>query len=51
MQAGRRWVIERTHGWMSTFGALRRCPDRDETFVKLYVYLAAAIVTTQCLIT
>lgn len=50
VQAGRRWGIERTHAWMSTFGRLRRCPDRHETIVTFYVYLAAAIVTTQCLI-
>jgi hypothetical protein len=44
-------VIERTHAWMSTSGRLRRCPDRHETIVKFSVYLTAAIVTTQCLIT
>ncbi len=51
VQAGRRWVIERTHAWMSTFGRLRRCLDRHETIVTFYVCLAAAIVTTHCLIT
>ena len=44
-------VLERTQAWMSTFGRLRRCPDRHESIVKFSVYLAAAIVTTQCLIT
>ncbi len=51
VQAGRRWVIERTHAWMSTFGRLRRCPDRHETIVTFDVYLATAIVTTHCPIT
>jgi transposase len=50
IQAGRRWVVERTHAWMNNFGKLRRCTDRDGAIVDFYLYLAAAIVTVRQLI-
>lgn len=27
IQAGKRWVVERTHSWMNDYGKLRRCAD------------------------
>lgn len=50
IQAGRRWVVERTHAWMNNYGKLRRCTDRDGVIVDFYLYLAAAFVTLRCLI-
>lgn len=50
IQAGKRWVIERTHGWMNGFGKLRRCTEKTGTVVDFYLYLAAAIVTLRMLI-
>jgi hypothetical protein len=29
VQAGTRWVVERTHTWMNGYGKLRRCTERD----------------------
>ena len=29
IQAGPRWVIERTHAWMNGYGKLRRCTERN----------------------
>jgi hypothetical protein len=50
IQAGRRWVAERTHSWMNNFGKLLRCTDRNGAIVDFYLYLAAAIVTVRQLI-
>ncbi|MBB5156826.1 IS5 family transposase [Saccharopolyspora phatthalungensis] len=50
IQAGRRWVVERTHSWMNNFGKLLRCTDRNGDIVDFYLYLAAAIVTVRQLI-
>jgi transposase len=44
VQAGRRWVVERTHAWMNGYGKLRRCTERDAKIVDFYLYLAAAFV-------
>ncbi|OUD02760.1 IS5 family transposase [Streptomyces swartbergensis] len=49
VQAGTRWVIERTHSWMNGFGKLRRCTEKRSLVVDFYVYLAAAIVTLRML--
>ncbi|MFD8914219.1 IS5 family transposase [Streptomyces sp. NPDC059575] len=49
IQAGTRWVIERTHSWMNGFGKLRRCIEKRSLVVDFYVYLAAAIVTLRML--
>jgi Transposase DDE domain len=50
VQAGTRWVVERTHSWMNGYGKLRRCTERDAKIVDFYLYLAAALVTIRQLI-
>jgi transposase len=50
VQAGRRWVVERTHAWMNGYGRLRRCTERDGKIVDFYLYLAAAFVVVRRLI-
>ena len=50
IQAGRRWVIERTHAWMNGYGKLRRCTEKRQAIVDFYLFLAAAFVTVRCLI-
>jgi hypothetical protein len=50
IQAGTRWVIERTHSWMNGYGKLRRCTERNPKIVDFYLYLAAALVTIRQLI-
>ena len=50
LQAGQRWVVERTQSWMNGFGKLRRCTERDGRVVDFYLSLAAAFVVTRCLI-
>ncbi|MFD8263514.1 IS5 family transposase [Streptomyces griseoluteus] len=50
IQAGRRWVVERTHSWMNGYGKLRRCTEKSGSVVDFYLYLAAALVTLRMLI-
>jgi transposase len=50
VQAGRRWVVERTHAWINGYGKLRRCTERDGKIVDFYLYLAAAFVVVRRLI-
>ena len=50
IQAGTRWVVERTHSWMNRYGKLRRCTERNATIADFYLYLAAALVTIRQLI-
>jgi transposase len=50
LNVGRRWVVERTHAWMNGYGKLRRCTERDGPVVDAYLFLAAALVVTRCLI-
>jgi transposase len=50
IQAGRRWVVERTHSWMNGFGKLRRCTERAQAVVDFYLFLAAALVVLRQLI-
>ncbi|MEV5011848.1 IS5 family transposase [Streptomyces sp. NPDC055692] len=50
IQAGKRWVVERTHSWMNNYGKLRRCTERSGEVVDFYLYLAAAFVTLRMLI-
>jgi len=50
LQAGSRWVVERTHSWMNSFGKLRRCTDRRQVVVDFYLFLAAALVVVRQLI-
>ncbi|MET7420891.1 IS5 family transposase [Dactylosporangium sp. NPDC005555] len=50
IQAGKRWVVERTNAWMNDFGKIRRCTDHNAKIIDFYLYLAAAIVTIRQLI-
>ncbi|WUK10001.1 IS5 family transposase [Kitasatospora sp. NBC_00374] len=50
IQAGKRWVVERTHSWMNGYGKLRRCTERSGEVVDFYLYLAATLVTLRMLI-
>jgi hypothetical protein len=50
LQAGSRWVVERTHGWMNGFGKLRRCTEKAKAVVDFYLFLAAALVVVRQLI-
>jgi hypothetical protein len=50
IQAGTRWVVERTHAWMNGYGKLRRCTERNARIVDFYLYLAATFVTVRQLI-
>ena len=50
IQAGKRWVVERSHAWMNGFGKLRRCTEKRQCVVDFYLYLSAAIVTLRMLI-
>ncbi|MFJ1842769.1 MULTISPECIES: IS5 family transposase [Streptomyces] len=50
IQAGKRWVVERTHSWMNNYGKLRRSTERSGKVVDLYLYLAATLVTLRMLI-
>jgi hypothetical protein len=49
IQAGKRWVVERTHSWMNDYGKLRRCTERSGSVVDFYLCLAAALVTLRML--
>jgi hypothetical protein len=42
MQAGRRWVIERTHAWGDQYGKLRWCTGRRRLVVEFWLALACA---------
>jgi transposase len=50
VQAGSRWVVERTHQWMNGFGKLRRCTEKLRATVDFYLFLAAALVVLRQLI-
>lgn len=50
IQAGKRWVVERTHSWMNNYGKLRRCTEKSGRVVDFYLYLAATLVTLRMLI-
>jgi hypothetical protein len=50
VQAGKRWVVERSRAWMNGFGKLRRCTEKRIRVVDCYLYLAAAIFTLRMLI-
>jgi transposase len=50
LQAGKRWVVERTQSWMNGYGKLRRCTERHGKVVDFYLFLAAAFVTVRALI-
>lgn len=50
VQAGARWVVERTHSWMNGYGKLRRCTEKVQAVVDFYLFLAAALVVLRQLI-
>ena len=50
VQAGARWVVERTHSWMNGYGKLRRCTEQRAAVVDFYLFLAAALVVLRQLI-
>lgn len=50
VQAGVRWVVERTHSWMNGYGKLRRCTEKTKAVVDFYLFLAAALVVVRQLI-
>ena len=50
IQAGSRWVVERTHSWMNGYGKLRRCTEKLQLVVDFYLFLAAALVVVRQLI-
>ncbi len=50
VQAGARWVVERTHSWMNGYGKLRRCTEKAKAVVDFYLFLAAALVVVRQLI-
>jgi hypothetical protein len=50
VQAGARWVVERTHSWMNGYGKLRRCTEKQRQVVEFYLFLAAAVVVVRQLI-
>jgi hypothetical protein len=50
VQAGARWVVERTHQWMNGYGKLRRCTEKRRPVVDFYLFLAAALVVLRQLI-
>lgn len=50
VQAGARWVVERTHSWMNGYGKLRRCTEKTKAVVDFYLFLAAALVVVRQLI-
>ena len=50
VQAGARWVVERTHSWMNGYGKLRRCTEKRAAVVDFYLFLAAALVVIRQLI-
>lgn len=50
LQVGKRWVVERTQAWMNGFGKLRRCTEKTTRMVDFYLFLAATVVVTRCLI-
>jgi hypothetical protein len=44
VQAGRRWVIERTHAWGNLYGKLRWCTERRRLVVGFWLALAGAAI-------
>lgn len=50
VQAGARWIDERTHQWMNGYGKLRRCTEKLRPVIDLYLFLAATLVVIRQLI-
>jgi transposase len=50
VQAGRRWVIERTHAQANQYGKLRWCTERRQVAVELWLLLALTLIVVGRLI-
>lgn len=50
IQAGKRWVVERTHSWINGYCKLRRVTGRDDDAIEFHTFLAAAIAVIRSLI-
>ena len=50
IQAGSRWVADRTQSWMNGSGKLRRCTEKVQRVVDFSLFLAAALVVVRQLI-
>jgi hypothetical protein len=50
IQVGKRWPVERTHGWMNGFGKLRRLTDKLKIIAEFYLNLAAALTVIRRMI-
>lgn len=50
VQAGKRWVVERTHAWMNHFKKLSRCTERRRSCVEFFLALIMAILVIRCLL-
>jgi hypothetical protein len=50
IQAGRRWVIERTHAWSNQYGKLRWCTERRRIVVEFWLLLALPLIVVGRLI-
>jgi transposase len=50
IQAGRRWVIERTHAWGNQYGKLRWCTERRRLVVAFWLALASAVIVCRRLL-
>jgi transposase len=44
VQAGHRWVIERTHAWGNQYGKLRWCTERRRVVVEFWLALTNAVI-------
>ena len=50
IQAGKRWVVKRTHSWMNGYGKIRRCTEKRRSTVEFYLHLAATLTVIRRLI-
>ncbi len=50
IQAGKRWVVERTHSWMNGDGKIRRCTEKRRSTVEFSLHLAATLTVIRRLI-
>jgi transposase len=52
LQAGKRWVVERTNSWHNRgFRKLATCTERRTHVIEAYIALANAVIITRCLLT
>ncbi len=51
LQAGKRWVVERTHAWMREFKGLSHCNERRMEVVQAWVQMVGAIILIKKLVT